>query len=87
MLVHTRTIAAMRVDAVAIIPKVRARISPVFRDIVARIGDGLGSGVVESSEDQITRPEPWVEVDEVKTASDGKHSRRGSFRLFTEDIE
>jgi hypothetical protein len=46
MLVHTRTIAAMRVDAVAIIPKVRARISPVFRDIVARTGDGLGSGVL-----------------------------------------
>jgi hypothetical protein len=33
MLVHTRTIAAMRVVAVAVIPKVRARISPVFRDI------------------------------------------------------
>jgi hypothetical protein len=34
MYIHIRTIAAMRVVAVAVVPKVRARISPVLGDIL-----------------------------------------------------
>jgi hypothetical protein len=51
------------------------------------VKEWFGLVLLRTGKFKITWPEPCVEVDEVKTATDGKHSRRGSFRFFTAVIE